>query len=573
MTMATIPSESPNILVKEVDITGQVPGVTTSTGAFVGEYSWGPSNSPVLVSNEAQLAETFGSPGLDSAVSSRDFLTAAYFLKYSGSLYNVRGISADATNATNSGGPVLIENRTSFETSEPTTGDFHAKYPGTVGNSLAVKVCSGSTNFAVFNTSLDSAFDGQPETSAFVKQAQGVTSNTIFDELHIAVVDSDGVFSGNPGTVLETFPFVSAARDAKAPDGSTNYAKDVINTASEYVWCRTITNVTGFGQTASSIVGANNDANLDFGLGGGLTGTYSTASVQTGFDQFNDGDTIQADFLITPGQDTTANVTTIANDLISIAEGPSRKDCVVTISPGLDDCVSLSPAAATSAVNLCANTVTRSNYAIFDNNWLKVYDKYRDQYVYIPASSSTAGLMAASDLTADPWFSPAGQRRGRYLGVTALAYNAERTGRDLLYKNGVNPIVNLPGQGVLLYGDKTFQNRPSAFDRINVRRLFLTIERAIKGAAANVLFELNDEFTRAEFTNVVEPFLREVKGRRGITDFRVVCDETNNTSSVIDANRFVASVFIKPARSINYITLNFVAVRSGVEFEEVVGTV
>ena len=571
--MATIPSESPNILVKEIDLTGQVPGVTTSTGAFVGEYSWGPTNTPVLVGNEAQLAETFGAPGLDSAVSSRDFLTGAYFLKYSGSLYNVRGAGVGATNSTNAGSAQLIENRTDWETDEPTTGDFHAKYPGSVGNSLAIKVCSGSSNFATFNAGVDSAFDGQPESSVFVKQSQGVTTNTIFDEMHIAVVDSGGVFTGSPGTVLETFPFVSAANDAKAPDGSTNYAKDVINAASEYVWCRTITGVTGFGETSTNIVGSNTDANTSFALGSGLTGTYSASSVQSGYDEFNDGDNIQVDFLITPGQDTTADVTTVANDLISIAEGPSRRDCVVTVSPGLDDCVSLSPAAATNAVNLCANTVTRSNYTIFDNNWLKVYDKYRDQYVYIPASSSTAGLMAAGDLTADPWFSPAGQRRGRYLGVTALAYNADRVGRDLLYKNGVNPIVNLPGQGVLLYGDKTFQNRPSAFDRINVRRLFLTIERAIKGAAQNVLFELNDEFTRAEFVNVVEPFLREVKGRRGITDFRVVCDETNNTPSVIDANRFVASVFIKPARSINYITLNFVAVRSGVEFEEVVGTV
>lgn len=566
--MATIPSESPNILVKEIDLTGQVPGVTTSTGAFVGEYSWGPTNTPVLVGNEAQLAETFGAPGLDSAVSSRDFLTAAYFLKYSGSLYNVRGLGTGAKNAVNTGAAGLIESRTDWETNEPATGDFHAKWPGTVGNSLAVKVCSGSANFAAFNAALDSAFDGPPSTSSYVSTLGGS-----LDEIHVAVVDSDGVFSGSPGTVLETFPFVSAASDAKAPDGSSNYAKDVINAASEYVWCRAMTGVQGFGTTSALIVGDANAANDSYALGGGLSGAYGTGSVTGGYDEFNDGDTIQVDFLIVPGQDTTADVTTVANDLISIAEGPSRKDCVVTVSPGLDDCVNLSPSAATDAVNLCANTVTRSNYTIFDNNWLKVYDKYRDQYVYIPASSSTAGLMAAGDLTADPWFSPAGQRRGRYLGVTALAYNADRPGRDLLYKNGVNPIVNLPGQGVLLYGDKTFQNRPSAFDRINVRRLFLTIERAIKGAAQNVLFELNDEFTRAEFVNVVEPFLREVKGRRGITDFRVVCDETNNTPSVIDANRFVASIFIKPARSINYITLNFVAVRSGVEFEEVVGTV
>ena len=178
-----------------------------------------------------------------------------------------------------------------------------------------------------------------------------------------------------------------------------------------------------------------------------------------------------------------------------------------------------------------------------------------------------------TDQVAAPWFSPAGQRRGLYFGVTALAWNAAREYRDQLYKAGVNPIVNLPGQGILLYGDKTKESRPSAFDRINVRRLFLTIERAIKQASENVLFEFNDEFTRSEFVGIVEPFLREIQGRRGITDFRVVCDETNNTASVIDSNRFVASIFIKPARSINFVTLNFVAVRSGVAFEEVVGVV
>tara|TARA_R110002074_G_scaffold385739_1_gene567108 strand:- start:2434 stop:3063 length:630 start_codon:yes stop_codon:yes gene_type:complete len=208
-----------------------------------------------------------------------------------------------------------------------------------------------------------------------------------------------------------------------------------------------------------------------------------------------------------------------------------------------------------------------------DNNYLKVYDKYNDQYVFIPASASTAGVMAATDDVSAPWFSPAGSRRGQYLGVTALSHSPTKAERDTLYKAGVNPIVNIPGQGILLFGDKTKLGRPSAFDRINVRRLFLGVERAVKAAAQNVMFEFNDEFTRAEFVNVVEPFLREIKGRRGITDFRVVCDETNNTGSIIDSNQFVATVFIKPARSINYVTLNFVAVRTGVDFDEVVGLV
>ena len=202
-----------------------------------------------------------------------------------------------------------------------------------------------------------------------------------------------------------------------------------------------------------------------------------------------------------------------------------------------------------------------------------MYDKYNDQFIFIPAASSTAGIMAATDANAAAWFSPGGPRRGQYLGVTGIAYSPNKGERDTLYRAGVNPIANIPGQGLLLFGDKTKLNRPSAFDRINVRRLFLVIERAIALAARNVMFEFNDEFTRAEFTGIVEPFLREVKGRRGISDFRVICDDTNNTSSVIDRNEFVATILVKPARSINFVTLNFVAVRSGVDFTEVAGTV
>ena len=209
---------------------------------------------------------------------------------------------------------------------------------------------------------------------------------------------------------------------------------------------------------------------------------------------------------------------------------------------------------------------------VVDGNYLKVYDKYNDQYIQIPASSSTAGLMAETDRVSAPWFSPAGNRRGNYLGVTSIDYNPSKTNRDSLYKAGVNPIVNVAGTGLQLFGDKTRLSRPSAFDRINVRRLFLVLERAISRAAQNVLFEFNDEFTRAEFVNVIEPVLRDVKGRRGITDYRIVADETVNTAAVIDRNEFIANIFIKPARSINYVTLNFVAVRTGVDFEEVVGS-
>ena len=274
------------------------------------------------------------------------------------------------------------------------------------------------------------------------------------------------------------------------------------------------------------------------------------------------------DFLIAPLAATNTDAKTIVNDLVATA-GSLRKDCVVVASP--------SQAAITTGTNAAVITnnkeYTKSSYLVQDNNFLKVYDKYNDKYIKIPAASSTAGLMAATDLVAAPWFSPAGARRGRYLGITDIVLSPTKTERDQLYKNGINPIANIPGEGIMLYGDKTSESRPSAFDRINVRRLFLGIERAIAIAGRNVMFEFNDEFTRAEFVNIIEPFLREIQGRRGITDFRVVCDETNNTGAVVDRNEFIASIFIKPARSINYVTLNFVAVRTGVDFEEVVGTV
>ena len=272
--------------------------------------------------------------------------------------------------------------------------------------------------------------------------------------------------------------------------------------------------------------------------------------------------------MIAPQQVSRTNTTTIVNDLVATAQG-LRKDCVVIASPARSDIVGGSDP-VTDAVATAA-TFTSSSYLVVDNNYLKIYDKYNDEFIHIPAASSTAGIMAATDVTAATWYSPAGPRRGQYLGVTGIAYSPNKAERDVLYRNGINPIANIPGQGLLLFGDKTKLARPSAFDRINVRRLFLTIERAISIAARNVMFEFNDEFTRAEFVGVVEPFLRDIKGRRGITDFRVICDETNNTGAVIDRNEFVATILVKPARSINFVTLNFVAVRTGVDFSEISG--
>ena len=577
-------SESPAITVKEIDLSGVVPNVASTTGALVGDFQWGPVDSPVLVSDESGLVSIFGSPSKTNTI---DFHSAAYFLRYANSLYVVREAtegSSESLNARDARASATArkKNQDSFDfqaaAKDSDEHTFIAKYPGALGNSLQVQWLQGvdSAGDVKFSAwTYENNFDAAPITSTY---ASNVGSSK--DEMHVVVVDQDGLFTGTKGTVLETFPFVSAASDAKSDDGTSNYIKDVINNKSQYLW------MAGFGDVTDSDFSSNAGTVLadgkDFTSGfveavktlslttGANSAALTTSQYATGFDKYEDKDNIQVDFLIAPGMATRGDQTTVVNDLNTIAAS-TRKDCVVVTSPARSDVVS-STTPNTDIVTT-AKSLTFSSYIFMDNNYLKVYDKYNDQYINIPAASSTAGIMAASDNSAAAWFSPAGQRRGAYLGVTSLGYTPNKTERDLLYRNAVNPVANIPGQGILLFGDKTHMSRPSAFDRINVRRLFLVLERAIAIAARNVMFEFNDEFTRAEFVNIVEPFLREVQGRRGITDFRVVADATNNTAAVIDRNEFVCSIFIKPARSINFVTLNFVAVRTGVEFAEIVGTV
>ena len=580
------PSASPAVTVKEIDLTGVVPNVQTSTGAFVGNFGWGPVGEAILVSDEAGLVSRFSAPTTDNSV---DFHSAAYFLRYSSSLYVVREVDdSTSKNAVSQRTGVattaqLIDNLDAFEALSLDSGDgaFIAKYPGSLGNSLAVHICGsdsdggGANNFASW--AYEDEFDAAPNTSSFASDIGAEN-----DEIHVVVVDSDGDITGTPGTVLETFPFLSVASNAKATDGTTNYYKDVLKLRSQWIYAGQFdsdydfaganwdTDATSGKDYASGITTTFGTGTASWGFSGGTdTATLGTDDVLRGFDKFEDKDNIEVDFLIAPESISDGTATTVVNDLVSTAES-LRKDCVAVASPSRTAVVTTGTNAAVLA---CNNTYTKSSYLVQDNNYLKVFDKYNDQYIKIPAASSTAGLMAATDLVAAPWFSPAGARRGRYLGITDIILSPTKSERDQLYKAGINPISNIPGQGIMLFGDKTNMNRPSAFDRINVRRLFLAIERAIAIAGRNVMFEFNDEFTRAEFVNIVEPFLREIQGRRGITDFRVVCDETNNTPAVVDRNEFIASIFIKPARSINFVTLNFVAVRTGVEFEEVVGTV
>jgi len=563
---------SPGVQVKEIDATAVVPAVSTSIGGFAGSFNWGPVDQVVNVSSEQVLADTFGAPDDNTY---KYFLTAASFLKYGSALKTVRVESGHLNAVTTPGGAgLLIKNDThytdSFAGGSNSKGDWAAKFPGTKGNGLKVCVITeGVSNFATITYATDKkysdVFDAAPGTSDY---AGNLGKGSIGDELHVLVLDETGVWTGTANSVLETFSFLSQASDAKKSDGSSNYYKDVINQQSDYIrWLDhngTLSDAGGLLTSLSSIAGST--AAIAGSLSGGTDDNVPTAGeIATGYDLLEDSDTVDLGLLFSYPDVNSAN--TIAEDLISIAK--ARKDCMAFVSPPIVDSQgSSSPA---TDVLAWANTVTSTSYASIDSGAVYVYDKYNDTFRWIGAGGHIAGLCANADLVADSWFSPAGVNRGQLLGVSKLAYNPVKADRDSLYKARVNPIVSLPGQGTILFGDKTALNRPSAFDRINVRRLFITLEKAISTAAQAQLFEFNDEFTRAQFKNLVEPFLRDVKGRRGVTDFKVVCDNSNNTSQVIDSNNFVADIFIKPARSINFITLNFVATRSGVEFSEISG--
>jgi phage tail sheath protein FI len=398
-----------------------------------------------------------------------------------------------------------------------------------------------------------------PSTSDFVA-ARGGSG----DELHIIVIDEDGLFTGAANTVLERFAFVSKASDAKDSFGNTNYYKNVINQRSNYVWWMTHQpGALNWGNTSTSTF-TSIATPFSASLTAGADGSIGNAELITAYDKFADADSVDVSLVVSGPADQTLATSLISN----IAE--RRKDCLVFLSPQKSDVVYNAGNEASDIIEY-RDSLTSTSYAVMDSNWKYQFDKYNDTYRWVPMNGDVAGLCVRTDLERDPWFSPGGLNRGIIKNVIKLAWSPSKANRDDLYVKGINPIVSFPGEGTVLFGDKTLLAKPSAFDRINVRRLFIVIEKAIARASRFSLFEFNDQFTRAQFVNLVEPYLRDVAGRRGITDFRVVCDETNNTQEVIDRNEFIGDIYIKPVRSINFIQLNFVAVRSGVSFEEVVG--
>lgn len=410
-------------------------------------------------------------------------------------------------------------------------------------------------------------FDAAPGTSPYVEGKGGAG-----DEVHVVVVDGNGDISGVKGTILEKWSNLSRATDAKNESGESLYWKDKIDNSSNWIYVVNNPLTSGLGSAMAALSTAL-PRKYDFsgGADGNGESAISLGDLAVGYDLFSDAADVDISLLLTGKAVGGSNGEGLLNYIIdNICE--VRKDCVVFGSPDRADVVDVT-SLSTQTDNVIAfrNSCRSSSYGIIDSGYKYQYDKFGDVYRYIPLNGDIAGLCARTDGERDAWFSPGGFNRGQIKNVVKLAFNPRLAFRDQLYKAGVNPVVSFPGQGTVLFGDKTLLAKPSAFDRINVRRLFIVLEKAISNAAQFSLFEFNDEFTRAQFVNLIEPFLRDVQGRRGIYDFRVVCDDSNNTGEVIDRNEFVGDIYVKPAKSINFIQLNFVAVRSGVEFSEVVG--
>ena len=608
---------SPGINVSEIDLSAVVPAVASTEGAIAGVFRWGPLNQRVLVNSEVSLATRFGKPiGNTTWSNAETFFTAADFLAYGNKLYVARVASANAYNA----GTTTAQISTAEDALANSDANFIARYPGGLGNSLKVSVCENAANFSSNSaiTALSIAVGSTQATSvqgyatlvagdilqvgsaAIGYQDLVVATTPISDtvtfttkyrlstalsaannvvkywgtyksvneapdtgKIHVVVIDEDGAITGTIGAVIEVYENVSTVATNKTESGATNYYKDVINNSSSWIWA------TGSDQTVSGTAPFANYVSFTGGTDGNSESTISLAALATGYDLFVSPEDVDVSLILQGKAISGVDDTGLANYIIdNICE--IRKDCMVFVSPAYSDVVGVAGAEADNILDYRAS-LSNSSYAFIDSGYKYRYDKYNDVYRYTPLNGDIAGLAVRTDSNRDPWFSPAGYNRGLIKNVVKLAFNPNKSQRDRLYVKDINPVITQPGQGTLLFGDKTALGQASAFDRINVRRLFIVLEKAIARAAKTTLFEFNDEFTRAQFKNLVEPFLRDVQGRRGIYDFRVVCDETNNTGEVIDRNEFIGDIYVKPARAINFIQLNFVAVRTGVEFEEIVG--
>jgi len=593
---------SAGIEVKEKDFSQIIPSVSSSVGAIAGRFSKGPIETPILVSYEDELVSIFGEPNDSNA---NEWHTCAEFLKYTNACYVVRSRNTGITNADSTGAAVDVVNRDEYESissgDRTTAGEFIAKNPGKVGNGIGMIMVDAGT-WAAFNVwcdanlslfpngvSLASYFNGAPSTSYYVS-SKATDSTAKNDELHILVLDITGAISGVPYTVLEKFEGTSKAADAINYQGLTTYYVNVLNESSKYVWWSmhpTATSggsIVSFGSTsfdaaATGIAFAqlNIVASPNFfiqTLSGGVDGTPSTeAEIKSAYDKFANKDLYSIDLIMTGAFSVGTSGAIEKYVLENIVD--TRKDCIGFVSPHQSGAPIRDSINAVSDIVAFKGSVGVSDiigsYGFMDTGMKYIFDRYSKKYRWVPLNGDMAGLAARTDSTNDPWWSFGGFNRGGVKNAIKLSYNPNQADRDVLYPKGINPVIVDSNSGVTLLGDRTMTTKPSAFDRINVRRLFILLEKSISKASKYTLFEFNDNFTRAQFKNMVEPFLKTIKGKRGITDFLVRCDGSNNTGEVVDRNEFVAEIYVKPARSINFITLTFVATRTDVSFSTVVG--
>ena len=625
---------SPGVVIKERDLSNAVVvGDVALTAAFSTTFAKGPVGTITSISSERELIDQFGSPsasnasdwlvaseylayggrlavvraetGVENATASgtgvlvknkTDFEAGAssetILARYAGTEGNkyrvvtvdrgadqILGVNAHGLNVggTYNDGSNNHEVYEVIDTNTIAVINTAGVKAQVAGTTLSVAPWYNNTSIASTGLKL-SAVGPRPGTSAFAAEAY-----LSYDELHVAVVDE------STNTILERFTYLSKLSDAKTPEGASNYWRDVINNESQYIYSGAeITSglqATGnaWGNTAASYAatsGAPEKMKLALTretlLSGGTDDyVYTSGEIQTAYGLFNDTESTNVDFVLMGGSMAAESDTKVkANAVIGVAT--SRTDCVAFVSPHSGNQIAASGGALTS-VQQRDNTIAffdslpSTSYAVFDSGIKYTYDRFNDKYVYVGCNGDIAGLCVRTSETVDDWISPAGLNRGGLRNVVKLAYNPNKADRDELYQSRINPVVSFPGSGPVLFGDKTALASPSAFDRINVRRLFLNIESRAEGLAKQVLFEQNDAITRGGFNSAITSYLAEVQARRGLTDYLVVCDETNNTPAVIDRNEFVAELYLKPTRSINYVTVTVTATRTGVAFSEVTG--
>jgi hypothetical protein len=641
-------SVSPSVIVREVDASQAVPGVTTPPAAIAGIFRWGPTNDPILITSENDLVDRFGKPTADNY---ETFFTAADFLAYSNALFVVR---ADDGSATATGTNIVRFANNDIDPDNTVYGAFDAKYPGDIGNSLQVAwVTAGgfsgswidaaeipsnrvsnnsvtqtitfnanSMSFETANTNqlatlttgdvltvgndsvgyqdlIVSTFTETELETTFGSGNSAVTVTTAYqydvsftsrytlaetelDEIgftkkwqhngifgsapsaghiHVAVIDEDGSVTGAAGTVVERFENLSTTVGAVGPQGQTNYYSNVIENFSS--WVKVANTAVISSQASSSVAVYESMVN---GTDAATESNATLAAMAFAYDTLKNSNELDISMvMVGKSDDAAARANYILSNVVDY-----RRDCVMLVSPSKEAVVDelKTNAKLTNAI-AHRNKIQNSSYMFMDSGYKYRYDKYNDVYRWTPLNGDMAGLISR----VDAWESPAGFRKGVIKNVVKLAFNPSKPQRDQLYGADINPVMSQTGRGIVLFGDKTGLGMASAFDRINVRRLFIAVEKSIATAAESFLFEFNDEFTQTQFRNIVDPFLRDIQGRRGIIDFRVISDSTVNTPEVIDRNEFRASIFIKPARSINVIELTFVATRTGIEFDEIVGQI